>query len=123
MPDRPRINARQTIVNGRLGLADERTGEPAGAGHAVRASESEAGCPVDYTWFAVLGLIRGLKTRRGITEALEAQVLSGARLKTVSVLPARTKGETSDSGAIYEQSFNAEGPTEIEVQQQTTGGC
>ncbi|MEW7002547.1 relaxase/mobilization nuclease domain-containing protein, partial [Serratia ureilytica] len=42
--DRPRIDAWQTIVNGRLGLHDpERAGEPAGAGLAFRAAGSEAG--------------------------------------------------------------------------------
>ncbi|WP_407234556.1 relaxase/mobilization nuclease domain-containing protein [Escherichia coli] len=65
--DRPRIDAWQTIVNGRLGLHDpERAGEPAGAGLAFRAAGSEAGSrPGDYERPACPCLIRGAENASG----------------------------------------------------------
>jgi hypothetical protein len=63
--DRPRIDAWQTIVNGRLGLHDPNAGKPPGAGHAVRTAESEGGAAEAITRTAELSLVRELKTPSG----------------------------------------------------------
>ena len=44
----------------------DRAGEPAGAGHAVRAAGGEAGCcPGDYAGFTGLSLVRGAENASG----------------------------------------------------------
>ncbi|WWH83500.1 relaxase/mobilization nuclease domain-containing protein (plasmid) [Erwinia aphidicola] len=65
--DRPRIDAWQTIVNGRLGLHDPNAPENRRAlVMPVRAAGNEAGSRSgDYAWFAGLSLVRGAENASG----------------------------------------------------------
>jgi hypothetical protein len=58
--DRPRIDAWQTVANGRLGLHDPNDGKPTRAGHAVVLTTGAAGSrQSDYAGFNGVSLIRG----------------------------------------------------------------
>ncbi len=108
--DRPRIDAWQTVSERATGLHDPTHRRTARAGDAIFVTQNETGSPQSY-YAGLTGprLVRSLKTRQDVTEALESAGLrSCAPQSGIPALPTRTEGETSDpKGAIYEQSFNA----------------
>ena len=109
--DRPRINAWQTIVNGRLGLHDPNAPENR------RALVTPAGLPKTKQE-AAEAITRGLlslassgelKSRQDVTEALEGAGFEVVRTTKSSISIADPDGGRNIrlKGAIYEQSFNA----------------
>jgi hypothetical protein len=108
--DRPRIDAWQTVVNGRLGLHDPNAPENRRAlvtPSALPQTKQEAAerspvvcCPC---------LVRELKTRQDVTEALETSGFEVVRTTKNSISIADPDGGRNIrlKGAIYEQSFNA----------------
>ncbi|MCZ5702299.1 relaxase/mobilization nuclease domain-containing protein [Escherichia coli] len=97
--DRPRIDAWQTIVNGRLGLHDPNAPENRRAlvtPSRAAGNEAEA-APGNYTGFTGLSLVRELKTRQDVTEALESAGFEVVRTTKSSISIADPDGgETSD---------------------------
>ncbi|EPV0754114.1 plasmid mobilization relaxase MbeA [Enterobacter hormaechei] len=109
--DRPRIDAWQTIVNGRLGLHDPNAPENR------RALVTPSALP-EAKQEAVQAITRGLlalassgelKTRQDVTEALENAGFEVVRTTKSSISIADPDGGRNIrlKGAIYEQSFNA----------------
>lgn len=109
--DRPRIDAWQTIVNGRLGLHDPNAPENR------RALVTPSGLPKTKQE-AAEAITRGLltlassgelKNRQDVTEALERSGFEVVRTTKSSISIADPDGGRNIrlKGAIYEQSFNA----------------
>ena len=109
--DRPRIDAWQTIVNGRLGLHDPNAPENR------RALVTPSGLPKTKQE-AAEAITRGLltlassgelKSRQDVTEALERSGFEVVRTTKSSISIADPDGGRNIrlKGAIYEQSFNA----------------
>lgn len=109
--DRPRIDAWQTVVNGRLGLHDPNAPENR------RALVTPSGLPKTKQE-AAEAITRGLlslassgelKNRQDVTEALERSGFEVVRTTKSSISIADPDGGRNIrlKGAIYEQSFNA----------------
>ena len=109
--DRPRIDAWQTIVNGRLGLHDPNAPENR------RALVTPSGLP-KTTQEAAEAITRGLlslassgelKSRQDVTDTLEGAGFEVVRTTKSSISIADPDGGRNIrlKGAIYEQSFNA----------------
>lgn len=109
--DRPRINAWQTIVNGRLGLHDPNAPENRRAlvtPSALPEAKQEAAQAITRGLLA-LASSGELKTRQDVTEALELAGFEVVRTTKSSISIADPDGGRNIrlKGAIYEQSFNA----------------
>ena len=109
--DRPRIDAWQTVVNGRLGLHDPN--DPANRRALVTPSslpetQQEAVSAITAGLLA-LASSGELKTRQDVTEALTASGFEVVRTTKSSISIANPDGGRNIrlKGAIYEQSFNA----------------
>ncbi|WP_420026091.1 plasmid mobilization relaxase MbeA, partial [Enterobacter hormaechei] len=109
--DRPRIDAWQTIVNGRLGLHDPNAPENRRAlvtPSALPEAKQEAAQAITRGLLA-LASTGELKTRQEVTEALELAGFEVVRTTKSSISIADPDGGRNIrlKGAIYEQSFNA----------------
>ncbi len=109
--DRPRINAWQTIVNGRLGLHDPNAPENRRAlvtPSALPEAKQEAAQSITRGLLS-LASSGELKTRQDVTEALESAGFEVVRTTKNSISIAGPDGGRNIrlKGAIYEQSFNA----------------
>lgn len=109
--DRTRIDAWQTIVNGRLGLHDPNAPENRQAlvtPSALPEAKQEAAQTITRGLLA-LALSGELKTRQDVTEALESAGFEVVRTTKSSISIADPDGGRNIrlKGAIYEQSFNA----------------
>jgi hypothetical protein len=109
--DRPRIDAWQTVVNGRLGLHDPNAPENRRAlvtPSALPQTKLEASETITRGLLA-LASSGELKTRQDVTEALEASGFKVVRTTKNSISIADPDGGRNIrlKGAIYEQSFNA----------------
>lgn len=109
--DRPRIDAWQTLVNGRLGLHDPNAPENRRAlvmPSALPEAKQEAAQAITRGLLA-LASSGGLKTRQDVTEALESAGFEVVRTTKSSISIADPDGGRNIrlKGAIYEQSFNA----------------
>lgn len=109
--DRPRIDAWQTIVNGRLGLHDPNAPENRRAlvtPSALPKTKQEAAQAITRGLLA-LASSGELKTRQDVTEALESAGFEVVRTTKSSISIADPDGGRNIrlKGAIYEQSFNA----------------
>lgn len=109
--DRPRIDAWQTVVNGRLGLHDPN--DPANRRELVTPSalpqaQQEAVRAITQG-LMVLASSGELKTRQDVTDALTAAGFEVVRTTRSSISIANPDGGRNIrlKGAIYEQSFNA----------------
>jgi hypothetical protein len=96
--DRPRIDAWQTVVNGRLGLHDPNAPENGGRWSRRPDCRKRSRKPQRLSpGTACPCLVRGAENRQDVTEALETAGFEVVRTtKAVSALPTRTGGETSD---------------------------
>lgn len=109
--DRPRIDAWQTVVNGRLGLHDPN--DPANRRALVTPSalpQAQQEAVSAITQGLMMLVSSGeLKTRQDVTEALTAAGFEVARTTQSSISIASPDGGRNIrlKGAIYEQSFNA----------------
>ncbi|EBK8075316.1 nuclease [Salmonella enterica] len=109
--DRPRIDAWQTLVNGRLGLHDPNAPENRRAlvtPSALPKAKQEAAQAITRGLLA-LASSGELKTRQDVTEALESAGFEVVRTTKSSISIADPDGGRNIrlKGAIYEQSFNA----------------
>ena len=109
--DRPRIDAWQTLVNGRLGLHDPNAPENRRAlvtPSALPETKREAAQAITRG-LLVLASSGELKTRQDVTEALESAGFEVVRTTKSSISIADPDGGRNIrlKGAIYEQSFNA----------------
>lgn len=109
--DRPRIDAWQTLVNGRLGLHDPNAPENRRAlvtPSALPKTKQEAAEAITRSLLA-LASSGELKTRQDVTEALERAGFAVVRTTKNSISLADPDGGRNIrlKGAIYEQSFNA----------------
>ncbi|WP_423241093.1 plasmid mobilization relaxase MbeA [Erwinia amylovora] len=109
--DRPRIDAWQTIVNGRLGLHDPNAPENRRAlvtPSALPKTKQEAAQAITRGLLS-LASSGELKTRQDVTEALESAGFKVIRTTKSSISIADPDGGRNIrlKGAIYEQSFNA----------------
>ena len=109
--DRPRIDAWQTIVNGRLGLHDPNAPENRRAlvtPSALPETKQEAAQAITRGLLA-LASSGELKTRQDVTETLESAGFEVVRTTKSSISIADPDGGRNIrlKGAIYEQSFNA----------------
>ncbi|EPW2708825.1 plasmid mobilization relaxase MbeA [Salmonella enterica] len=109
--DRPRIDAWQTIVNGRLGLHDPNAPENRRAlvtPSALPEAKQEAAQAITRGLLA-LASSGELKTRQDVTEALENAGFEVVRTTKSSISIADPDGGRNIrlKGAIYEQSFSA----------------
>ncbi|MGD7973461.1 plasmid mobilization relaxase MbeA [Escherichia coli] len=109
--DRPRIDAWQTIVNGRLGLHDPNAPENRRAlvtPSALPEAKQEAAQAITRGLLS-LASSGELKTRQDVTEALESAGFEVVRTTKSSISIADPDGGRNIrlKGAIYEQSFNA----------------
>jgi len=109
--DRPRIDAWQTVVNGRLGLHDPNAPENRRAlvtASALPETKQEAAQAITQGLLA-LASSGELKTRQDVTEALERSGFEVVRTTKSSISIADPDGGRNIrlKGAIYEQSFNA----------------
>ncbi len=109
--DRPRIDAWQTIVNGRLGLHDPNAPENRRAlvtPSALPKAKQEAAQAITRG-LLILASNGELKTRQDVTEALEVAGFEVVRTTKNSISIADPDGGRNIrlKGAIYEQSFNA----------------
>ncbi|WP_424221466.1 plasmid mobilization relaxase MbeA [Buttiauxella gaviniae] len=109
--DRPRIDAWQTVVNGRLGLHDPNAPENRRAlvtPSALPQTKLEASEAITRGLLS-LASSGELKTRQDVTEALEASGFKVVRTTKNSISIADPDGGRNIrlKGAIYEQSFNA----------------
>ena len=109
--DRPRIDAWQTIVNGRLGLHDPNAPENRRAlvtPSALPEAKQEAAKTITRGLLAIASSGE-LKTRQDVTEALESAGFEVVRTTKSSISIADPDGGRNIrlKGAIYEQSFNA----------------
>jgi hypothetical protein len=109
--DRPRIDAWQTVVNGRLGLHDPNAPENRRAlvtAAALPETKQEAAQAITQGLLA-LASSGELKTRLGVTAALESAGFEVVRTTRSSISIADPDGGRNIrlKGAIYEQSFNA----------------
>lgn len=109
--DRPRIDAWQTLVNGRLGLHDPNAPENRRAlvtPSALPETKQEAAQAITRGLLA-LASSGELKTRQDVTEALESAGFEVVRTTKSSISIADPDGGRNIrlKGAIYEQSFNA----------------
>lgn len=109
--DRPRVEAWQTVVNGRLGLHDPN--DPANRRFLVTPNtlpktKQEAAETITRSLLA-LASSGELKTRQDVTEALERSGFEVVRTTKSSISIANPDGGQNIrlKGAIYEQSFNA----------------
>ena len=109
--DRPRIDAWQTIVNGRLGLHDPNAPENRRAlvtPSALPEAKQEAAQTITRGLLS-LASSGELKTRQDVTEALKSAGFEVVRTTKSSISIADPDGGRNIrlKGAIYEQSFNA----------------
>ena len=109
--DRPRIDAWQTVVNGRLGLHDPNAPEHRRAmttPSALPETKLEAAEAITRGLLA-LASSGELKTRHDVTEALETSGFKVVRTTKSSISIADPEGGRNIrlKGALYEQSFNA----------------
>ncbi|CAX53401.1 plasmid mobilization relaxase MbeA [Erwinia pyrifoliae] len=109
--DRPRIDAWQTVVNGRLGLHDPNAPENRRAlvtPSALPKAKLEAAETITRGLLAIASSGE-LKTRQDVTEALESAGFDVVRTTKSSISIADPDGGRNIrlKGAIYEQSFNA----------------
>ena len=109
--DRPRIDAWQTVVNGRLGLHDPNAPENRRTlvtASALPKTKQEAAEAITRGLMA-LASSGELKTRQDVTEALEQSGFEVVRTTKSSISIADPDGGRNIrlKGAIYEQSFNA----------------
>ncbi|KVJ73165.1 MULTISPECIES: plasmid mobilization relaxase MbeA [Enterobacter cloacae complex] len=109
--DRPRIDAWQTVVNGRLGLHDPNAPENRRAlvtASALPETKQEAAQAITQGLLA-LASSGELKTRQDVTAALESAGFEVVRTTRSSISIADPDGGRNIrlKGAIYEQSFNA----------------
>lgn len=109
--DRPRIDAWQTIVNGRLGLHDPNAPENRRAlvtPSALPKAKLEAAETITRGLLS-LASSGELNTRQDVTEALESAGFKVVRTTKSSISIADPDGGRNIrlKGAIYEQSFNA----------------
>ncbi|EBV0998053.1 TPA: plasmid mobilization relaxase MbeA [Salmonella enterica] len=109
--DRPRIDAWQTIVNGRLGLHDPNAPENRRAlvtPSALPEAKQEAAETITRGLLA-LASSGEVKNRQDLTEALESAGFEVVRTTKNSISIADPDGGRNIrlKGAIYEQSFNA----------------
>ncbi|EBO4860812.1 nuclease [Salmonella enterica] len=109
--DRPRIDAWQTVVNGRLGLHDPNAPENRRAlvtASALPETKQEAAQAITQGLLA-LASSGELKTRQDVTAALEQSGFEVVRTTKSSISIADPDGGRNIrlKGAIYEQSFNA----------------
>ncbi|MGH5146248.1 plasmid mobilization relaxase MbeA, partial [Klebsiella pneumoniae] len=109
--DRPRIDAWQTVVNGRLGLHDPNAPENRRAlvtPSSLPKTKQEAAEAITRGLLA-LASSGELKTRQDVTEALESAGFEVVRTTKSSISIADPDGGRNIrlKGAIYEQSFNA----------------
>lgn len=109
--DRPRIDAWQTVVNGRLGLHDPNAPENRRAlvtAAALPETKQEAAQAITQGLLA-LASSGELKKRQDVTEALENAGFEVVRTTKSSISVADPDGGRNIrlKGAIYEQSFNA----------------
>lgn len=109
--DRPRIDAWQTVVNGRLGLHDPNAPENRRAlvtPSSLPKTKQEAAEAITRG-LLVLASSGELKTRQDVTEALERAGFEVVRTTKNSISIADPDGGRNIrlKGAIYEQSFNA----------------
>ncbi|AJB60567.1 plasmid mobilization relaxase MbeA [Enterobacter hormaechei] len=109
--DRPRIDAWQTIVNGRLGLHDPNAPENRRAlvtPSALPEAKLEAAQAITRG-LLTLAASGELKTRQDVTEALKSAGFDVVRTTKSSISIADPDGGRNIrlKGAIYEQSFNA----------------
>ena len=109
--DRPRIDAWQTIVNGRLGLHDPNAPENRRAlvtPSALPEAKQEAAETITRGLLA-LASSGEVKNRQDVTEALESAGFEVVRTTKNSISIADPDGGRNIrlKGAIYEQSFNA----------------
>ena len=109
--DRPRLDAWQTVINGRLGLHDPNAPENRRAlvtASALPKTKQEASEAITR---GLLGLAAAgeLKTRQDVTEALERSGFEVVRTTKSSISIADPDGGRNIrlKGALYEQSFNA----------------
>lgn len=108
--DRPRIDAWQTVVNGRLGLHDPNAPENRRAlvtASALPEAKQEAAQAITQGLLS-LASSGELKTRHDVTEALERSGFTVVRTTKNSISIADPDGGRNIrlKGAIYEQSFN-----------------
>jgi len=108
--DRPRIDAWQTVVNGRLGLHDPNAPENRRAlvtPSALPKTKLEAAAAITRGLLA-LASSGELKTRQDVTEALETAGFDVVRTTKHSISLADPDGGRNIrlKGALYEQSFN-----------------
>ena len=109
--DRPRIDAWQTVVNGRLGLHDPNAPENRRAlvtASALPKTKQEAAEAITRGLMALTSSGE-LKTRQDVTAALEHSGFEVVRTTKSSISIADPDGGRNIrlKGAIYEQSFNA----------------
>ena len=109
--DRPRIDAWQTVVNGRLGLHDPNAPENRRAlvtPSSLPKMKQEAAEAITRG-LLTLALSGELKTRQDVTETLERSGFEVVRTTKNSISIADPDGGRNIrlKGAIYEQSFNA----------------
>lgn len=109
--DRPRIDAWQTIVNGRLGLHDPNAPENRRAlvtPNSLPKTKQEAAEAITRS-LLILSSSGEVKNRQDVTEALESAGFEVVRTTKSSISIADPDGGRNIrlKGAIYEQSFNA----------------
>ena len=109
--DRPRVDAWQTVVNGRLGLHDPDAPENRRALVTPSAlpETKQAACEAITVGLLSLASSGDLKTRQDVTEALEQSGFTVVRTTKNSISIADPDGGQNIRlrGALYEQSFNA----------------
>lgn len=109
--DRPRVDAWQTVVNGRLGLHDPDAPENRRALVTPSAlpETKQAACEAITAGLLSLASSGDLKTRQDVTEALEQSGFTVVRTTKNSISIADPDGGQNIRlrGALYEQSFNA----------------
>lgn len=118
--DRPRIDAWQTVVNGRLGLHDPNAPENRRAlvtASALPETKQEAAQAITQGLLA-LASSGELKTRQDVTAVLEQSGFEVVRTTRSSISIADPDGGRNIrlKGAIYEQSFNAGEGLEAEIE-------
>jgi len=118
--DRPRVDAWQTVVNGRMGCSDPN--DPLKRRHLVTPrtlpeTKQEAVRAITHGLLA-LASSGELKTRQDVTEALTASGFEVVRTTKSSISIADPDGGQNIrlKGAIYEQSFNAGAGLRAEIE-------
>lgn len=123
--DRPRINAWQTVVNGRLGLHDPN--DPRNRRELVTASalpktKQEAAQAITRGLMQ-LCMAGEVRTRQDVTEALTVAGFDVVRTTKSSISIANPEGGQNIrlKGALYEQSFNAGEGLRAEIESAAAG--